>query len=378
MDYITLLDLVTDLGYELAMAGAETFRIEESINRITASYGIKAEAFSIPNCLIVSIVTEDGTPITRMRRVGAHGNDLDSVEKFSNLSRAICSQTPDPKEAARWLEETHSKRLHYSTLFKYIGYFLGALGYALFFGGDLTDGIAGGICGILIGLVDQFMDKHKANAFFRTIASAFFMALLAYILSIYKVILRPDATIIGALMILVPGLLFTNGMRDIIYGDTNSGLNRIVQVFLIAVAIALGTASAWNVTTAIWEHPISVVSINHSVPMQCFYAMIGCYGFSILFNIHGNGKMLCVLGGAVSWATYCLVLHLGGGEISAYFWATLAASFYAEIMARIRKYPAISYLVVSAFPLIPGAGVYYTMNYANHGEKCPKVKLSKE
>ena len=37
-------------------------------------------------------------------------------------------------------------------------------------------------------------------------------------------------------------------------------------------------------------------------------------------------------------------------------------------MARIRKYPAISYLVVSAFPLIPGAGVYYTMNYALRGD----------
>ena len=29
-------------------------------------------------------------------------------------------------------------------------------------------------------------------------------------------------------------------------------------------------------------------------------------------------------------------------------------------MARIRKYPAISYLVISIFPLLPGAGVYYT------------------
>ena len=37
-------------------------------------------------------------------------------------------------------------------------------------------------------------------------------------------------------------------------------------------------------------------------------------------------------------------------------------------MARIRKYPAISYLVVSIFPMIPGAGVYYTMNYAVRGE----------
>jgi len=61
-------------------------------------------------------------------------------------------------------------------------------------------------------------------------------------------------------------------------------------------------------------------------------------------------------------------LKAGQGDIAAYFWSALFASLYSETMARIRKYPAISYLVVSIFPLIPGAGAYYTMNYAVRGE----------
>ena len=92
MDQILLLDVATDLGYELAMCGAETYRVEESINRIMESYGIQAEVFSIPNCLIVSMETSDGKPLTRMRRIGHHGNDLDGVERFSGLSRAICNR----------------------------------------------------------------------------------------------------------------------------------------------------------------------------------------------------------------------------------------------------------------------------------------------
>ena len=230
------------------------------------------------------------------------------------------------------------------------------------------DGLFGGLCGILVGLVDQLMELRKANQFFRTIACAFFMALAAYTMAHYQVASRPDMLIIGALMILVPGLLFTNAMRDIIYGDTNSGINRIVQVFLIAVAIALGTASAWSTASFFWHHPVSVVPLQHSVAMECVFAMVGCLGFAILFNIHGWGGMLCVIGGMLSWGIYRLVLGMGGAEISAYFWAALGASFYSEIMARVRKYPAISYLVVSVFPLIPGAGVYYTMNYAVRGQ----------
>ena len=67
MDQILLLDVATELGYELAMCGAETYRVEESIGRIMESYGIEAEVFSIPNCLIVSMETSDG--LTR-REIG--------------------------------------------------------------------------------------------------------------------------------------------------------------------------------------------------------------------------------------------------------------------------------------------------------------------
>jgi hypothetical protein len=76
------MDLVINLGYKLAMSGAETFRVEESINLILKAYGLEAEAFAIPNCLHVSIKTEGGKPMTRMRRIGDHGNDLDAVERY--------------------------------------------------------------------------------------------------------------------------------------------------------------------------------------------------------------------------------------------------------------------------------------------------------
>ena len=368
MEHIILLDLATDLGYELAMCGAETFRVEESINRVLAAYGLEAEAFAIPNYLIVSIQSKDGTPVTRMRRIGHHGNDLDSVELYSSLSRAICAERPSPEEALRWLDEVRRRRRHFSGAGRLAGDFLGALGFGLFFGGGWVDGLCAGICGMLVGFVNKVLDDMKANPFFRTIAASFLMALFAYLLGAAGIVRNSDAVTIGALMLLVPGLLFTNAMRDIIYGDTNSGINRIVQVLLVAVAIALGTATAWNAAKQLWGAPVSAEALPWGVGWECVFAMVGCVGFSILFNIHGPGGLLCALGGGLAWLVYRISMGLGSGEILAYFWASFFASLYSETMARIRKYPAISYLVVSIFPLIPGAGVYYTMNYAVRGE----------
>lgn len=368
MEYSKLLDLASDLGYSLAMSGAETFRVEESITRILAAYEIEAEAFVIPNCMHISIEPVLGRPLTRMRRIGAHGNDLDAVERLSGLSRRICAERPAPEIAQKWLEETKKSCKTYTLPFHLLGNVLGAFGFALLFGGTLGDALCAGLCGLLVGLVNKFMDNLHANQFFRTIAAAFPMALLAYAMEVLGLTAHTDAVNIGALMILVPGLLFTNAMRDIIFGDTNSGINRIVQVLLIAAAIALGTAAAWNVASFFWGTPADTVPVVYSLLAQLIPCLIGCFGFAILFNIHGPGVLLCTLGGVLTWVVYGLCLHFGTGEIAAYFWASVFASAYSETMARIRKYPAISYLLVSAFPLLPGAGLYYTMNYAVRGQ----------
>ena len=208
------------------------------------------------------------------------------------------------------------------------------------------------------------MDRLHSTLFFRTIIAAFCMAFFAYYLQTTGLVQNSDATIIGTLMLLVPGLLFTNAMRDVMYGDTNSGLNRLVLVLLISVAIALGTAAALKLSAALWGVSTSIGLMDYGPIMLNISCFIGCIGFSIYYNIHGPGILVCTFGGVLTWSAYLLAQELGVGIIYANFLGGIVASVYAEVMARIRRFPAISYLVVSLFPLLPGAGVYYTMVYA--------------
>lgn len=363
MDHEILLDLATELGYRLAMSGAETYRIEDSVQRVLAAYDVSSEVFAIPNCITISLRTPDGKSATRIRRIGFHGNDLDTVEKYNSLSRKICSEKPEPSVAVQWLSQTKTSRLTYKFLTQLLGHILGASGFAIFFGGNWQDALCAGLCGLLIGLTGWFLQKFKTNHFFQIIVSAFMMTFVACLCGATGLAYSTDMVVIGALMLLVPGLIFTNAMRDIIFGDTNSGINRIVQVLLIAAAIALGTGVAWNLASSLWTMPAPPTPLSHNFFMQCLACIVGCMGFTIIFNIHGRGSLLCVLGGAVTWASYTIVSHLGCSELICYFVSSVVAAIYSEIMARVRKFPTISYLVVSIFPLIPGAGIYYTTNH---------------
>ena len=285
MDYNTLLDTAVELGYRLAMSGAETFRVEESITRVLNSYGIVAETFAIPNCLHVSIETADGQPMTRMRRIGHHGNNLEAVEKYNSVSRRICNETPEPAVAAQWVKDTEKTIRHYPYALELGGNVLIGSGFAVLFGGSVKDCICAGVCGLIVGLVNKFTNKMRVNSFFSIIAASFIMAFFAYCASGLGLIDSADKTIIGTLMLLVPGLLFTNALRDIIYGDTNSGTNRIVQVFLIAAAIALGTGTALRLAGSIWSIPSPVPATDYKILVELIAAFVGSFGFAIIFTL---------------------------------------------------------------------------------------------
>ena len=361
-----ILDIATEVGYRLSLCGAETFRVEESVERILLAYRIPAEVFAIPNCIFVSTVDE-GKPASRMRRIEEHSNDMDGVEHYSQLSRRICAEIPDSETAFRWLKEANADRAHYGTGVRYFGHFLAAFGFCLFFGGGFSDAVISGFCGIIGGLVDSGLHYYRANLFFRTILASFLFSFPAYLLHGLGIVVDSNMVVIGALMPLVPGLLFTNAMRDIIYGDMISAVVRIMQVILVALAIAAGTAVAWNIVQWLLGPILPPDRIRYSLWVQEFACFVACVGFSIMFNIHGKGFYLCTSGGMLTWLIYSLLVMAGFSDVAGYFWASVFAGVYGETMARIRKYPAISYLIVSLVPLIPGSGLYYTMTNAVGG-----------
>ena len=103
--------------------------------------------------------------------------------------------------------------------------------------------------------------------------------------------------------------------------------------------------------------------------LPCVYAFLACAGFCVLYNIHAAGIFFCSLGGALGWLVYLLTADAtGGNDMVQSLLASLAISTYAEVMARVRKYPTTSYVIIGILPLVPGAGIYYTMEYAVAGE----------
>lgn len=363
-----LLEFAVALANRLQSCGAETYRVEDTITRIIEAYGYKkVDVFVIPNCIIAGLETDDGDVETKVRRLKSSDTMLDGIEKYSALCRKICNERPSVKEARSMLDETDASVCRYGRFIYYLGAFLIGAGFGIFFGGGLLETLSAGISCAATAAALRFMGRLNANAFFKSFVCSFILAFIANACGAIGLCKNTDIASIGALMILVPGFLFTNSLRDIIYGDTMSGVNRLVQVLIIAAALVFGTSAAVTLSRQFFTVSATLAPIDHPLYIQCIAGMTGTLGFGLFFNMHGKGIPFALIGSVISWFCCSVCMRLGLSEPVSYLVAAAASSFYAEIMARIRKFPATSYLLSALVPLIPGAGIYYTTDFIRRG-----------
>lgn len=106
----------------------------------------------------------------------------------------------------------------------------------------------------------------------------------------------------------------------------------------------------------------------HSLILDFIYAYIACLAFTLIYNMRGKFVLLAPLGGSIAWIIYNMTAYTES-DIVQNFIAIMAVSFYSEVMARIYKAPVTMFLVVGLLPLVPGAGIYYTMEYLVAGNQ---------
>ena len=102
--------------------------------------------------------------------------------------------------------------------------------------------------------------------------------------------------------------------------------------------------------------------------IQFAISMIATMAFAILFCAPKNEWLLCGLSGAIGWIVYYVMFHHNLGLVLSTTVATFMLSIFSRTLAVIRKQPATVYLLSGIFPLVPGAGIYYTAYYLITGE----------
>lgn len=97
--------------------------------------------------------------------------------------------------------------------------------------------------------------------------------------------------------------------------------------------------------------------------LQIIAAGIGTCAFAIVFHAPRKEYFFCAMNGAIVWLVYLLTIKLGVGITIACTAATFVITLVSRFLSAVRKNPSTIFLITAIFPLVPGAGIYYTAYY---------------
>ena len=240
MNLNKLLHIATYAGRILLENGAEIYRVEETIVRICNAYGIEnTDSFVTPTGIVVSL-SDNNETISIVKRIKKREVNLNKIDKVNDLARKIVTENISLDDFYDKLEKIYNEpEYNDKTLMLFAG--LSAACYSFILGGHIYDFISAFIIGILIKMISLIFKRLSINEFFINFIGGSITALLALIFYSINHNVNIDKTIIGAIMLLVPGLAITNAVRDIIAGDFLAGLTKAAEAFIVAIAIASGS-----------------------------------------------------------------------------------------------------------------------------------------
>ena len=243
----SLLNVLIQMGEALQNSGAEIYRVEDTLNRIGYAYGAEEmNVFVITSSIIITIKMPEKEPLTQTRRLKkSGGNDF-----VNELSRKICSSQISVDEFEQQLDRIVFSSSSEKMLL--LGNVLAAASFAVFYGGSIWDFLVAGMMGAVIWLLEKYMAPICLNSVAYQIAASFLSGVGICMVSRIFPGLHMDKIMIGDIMLLIPGLMFTNAIRDVLLGDTISASMRLIEALLLAAALALGFFAAIWLVRGIW------------------------------------------------------------------------------------------------------------------------------
>ncbi len=240
-----LLRNLLDLGESFLGAGAEIGRVEDSLSRVGRAMGAAdTEAFVITSSIVLTLEFQDGTTLTGTRRIRDGASfDFSRIIALNALCRAATGKGLTFGELEEELQRIKKERPTPAKL--YLGSALAAGSFCLFFGGGLWDALFSTLFGLLICLMQKKLSHKFPNQamflFLTCLVSGTGIFLLGDLLSF----LNTDRIIIGDIMLVVPGIAITVAARDVVIGDTISGMTKLLESLLWAGAVAAGFMAAF-------------------------------------------------------------------------------------------------------------------------------------
>lgn len=239
-----VLKLAVSMGEQLLENGGEIYRVQETMVRILEAYGTKDyHVFVVSNGLFATVHEDQKDRGSMVRYVPLGSMHLGKVTALNQLSREICNGDCTLDEAYERLEQC-KELAGAGSAAKVLAGGMACGAFCYLFGGGMTEALIAFLLGMLLRLFIGAAAKGKVSKFITGILGSAMVTAISFGLSVLGLAILPDKVVIGAIMLLVPGVSLTTSIRELFNGDYLSGIIHLADALITAACIAVGVGGA--------------------------------------------------------------------------------------------------------------------------------------
>ena len=360
-DHTKPLDLAYEAGSILLENGAEISRVEETMRRIASHYGVEGEDFFVLSNGIIA--TDKG--YARSKFIPIKGASLDKVVAVNQLSREVAQDECSLEQLEQRLKAIRAMKSK-PAWEQILASSVGSAAFCIIFGGGFMDCVASFIAGLLLWVFMLFVASRRLSRIVGNISGGLLSTLLCF--GMYRLGLGNHLSnmIIGAIIPLIPGVPFTNGIRDLANEDYIAGVTRLLDAMLTFFCIALGVAFAFMFDKNIFGEMLVLQGLTNDpqtsgFTIQLIAAFLGTVAFAALFGVPRKYYFDAGFCGTMGWLLYLILSrYTSMSPVEIIFCATTLVTLTALLQSIARKCPITVFLICGIFPLVPGAGIFWT------------------
>ncbi len=349
---------VVAIGSGLHRYGAPVHRLEIALEEIARSLGLRASFLATPTSLMSTAEIEDDQK-THLQRQNSGTVDLGKLAQLDELARLTIAGEIEVPEATARVAQIDQQPARYHAALHVLAFATSSAGFACFLGAQWLEVAAAGAAGLLIGLLALAVGEGRRGSDLFEPLAAFVLAGAVPFLSQWIDISAPTVILAG-LIVLVPGLTFTQAVTELAQRNVVSGTSRLFGAVSVFLLLAFGAVLGSALATGVLGEQAAAGAPRH-LPLEVLVGavLVTSLSFLVMFRAEPRHFLPIAVCGLATFLTARTTLSLMPDPESAPLFAAFAGAIVtgltSNFWARLRRRPALVLRVPAMMHLVPGS-----------------------
>ncbi len=374
-DVLKVLTFGLAVGESMLESSIATSDVEELLRRLTASFGLGHCEVSITlNVITMCLLHSTEGPITLVKVVDIGEPRLDRVIALEQLGRDVEAGRVDIEEATRQVGRLRTESTGVVRWVRLLALTVSVAAWVVFAGGGLVGAAAGLLGALVIELTVLPLARTKLPVVFVGMLAAFVAVSAPSVFAWLDAPIVLGPAIIGGLYPLLPGGLLVASVSDGLSGAPLSAMAKGLQAAVAATATAVGVLAALDLVARLGITSDAVAG----PPPDWLVASSGAIAVAALGVARSMPTALVMSTAGLAAGSWAIARWAGDGAAGLSIGVLAAAGALglgAQVAARLHRTPAVVFISVAVFVLVPGVTFYLSMLAFSQGNSSSGAEL---